>query len=203
MNNEITISLNGNKIKKDNKVTKTLNIETYLWEQFNELCEKNDDINRTDCFNQLLKAGFKYLKEQEDKEYLYNSCVMKGVPLLEGQVLDIGEFFSICSFFSGSQLNFKELIDKKYFICEEDYSQSSEIKELSNNLNSKGVKKEYIKLHRIDFILKENNKVMVINIRNQILDKNSSKEIKEKIIKELEVNSKVNEEEIKAFYGLV
>lgn len=65
MDKEITISLNGNKNKKDNKVTKTLNIETNLWEQFNDLCEKNDDINRTDCFNQLLKAGFKYLEEKE------------------------------------------------------------------------------------------------------------------------------------------
>ena len=65
MNKEITISLNGNKSKKDNKVTKTLNIEENLWEQFNELCEKNDDVNRTDCFNQLLEAGFEYLKEQE------------------------------------------------------------------------------------------------------------------------------------------
>ena len=61
MDNEITISLHGNKTPRKTKITKTLKIESDLWEQFNDLCNKNKDITRTDCFNQLLKAGFMYL----------------------------------------------------------------------------------------------------------------------------------------------
>lgn len=67
MNKDISISLSGS-TKKDSLVTKTLKIEEELWEQFNELSDKNDGVNRTTCFNELLKAGFLYLKLKEELE---------------------------------------------------------------------------------------------------------------------------------------
>lgn len=65
MNDELTISLWGSGERKNNRVTKTLNIDENLWEEFNTLCENNENINRTTCFNELLKAGFLYLQLEE------------------------------------------------------------------------------------------------------------------------------------------